>query len=207
LLSTLLAAGSWLFWPTLNALIQELTPESLFAQANGLLAIAFHAGWLIAGAVVGVTYNHFGLSGVLFLDATTYALSITCYFFARRGRHTVMVASPAKHSGHVARFLREFREGAVYVRQHRRVLLLGSSWALFMAGTLLQGVIRFDAQRPGNLLTSTFRIHVLQSVEFRFGDQLEVAQPVERGLHAHAIEVGELNKVIELNFLCARVGS
>jgi len=46
-------------------------------QANGLLAIAFHAGWLIAGAVVGVTYNHFGLSGVLFLDATTYALSIT----------------------------------------------------------------------------------------------------------------------------------
>jgi hypothetical protein len=42
---------------------------------------------------------------------------------------------------------------------------------------LLQGVIRLDAKRPGNLLATTFRIQVLESVEFRFGDELQVVEP------------------------------
>ena len=55
---------------------------------------------------------------------------------------------------------------------------------------LLHGVIRFDTKRPGNFLASTLPIHVLESLEFRFGDELEVAEPVEGGLNAHSIEVG-----------------
>ena len=43
---------------------------------------------------------------------------------------------------------------------------------------LFQGLIRFDAKPPGNLLTSTFPIHFLKSLEFRFGDELEVAEAV-----------------------------
>src|SRR5260370_23850464 len=34
LMSILVAAGFWMFWPTINALIQELTPESQFVQPN-----------------------------------------------------------------------------------------------------------------------------------------------------------------------------
>src|SRR6202162_3240006 len=34
LMNTLVAAGFWMFWPTITALIQELTPEGQFVQAN-----------------------------------------------------------------------------------------------------------------------------------------------------------------------------
>ena len=69
-MSVLVAAGFWMFWPTMNALIQELTPESQFAQANSFILAGFQGGWLIAGAIVGFVYNHIGLGGVfLHLDA------------------------------------------------------------------------------------------------------------------------------------------
>ena len=34
LMNTLVAAGFWMFWPTITALIQELTPEGQFVQSN-----------------------------------------------------------------------------------------------------------------------------------------------------------------------------
>src|SRR6516162_7861735 len=34
LMPILVAAGFWMFWPTINALIQELTPESHFVHSN-----------------------------------------------------------------------------------------------------------------------------------------------------------------------------
>src|ERR1039458_6410695 len=37
LMNTLVAAGFWMFWPTITALIQELTPEDRFVQSNTLL--------------------------------------------------------------------------------------------------------------------------------------------------------------------------
>src|SRR5438105_15028882 len=36
-MNTLVAAGFWLFWPTITALIQELTPGAEFVQSNTLL--------------------------------------------------------------------------------------------------------------------------------------------------------------------------
>ena len=74
LLSIFVAAGFWMFWPTINALIQELTPQSQFAQSNSFLLAGFQGGWLIAGAFVGFVYNHIGLGRVLFIDAASYAI-------------------------------------------------------------------------------------------------------------------------------------
>jgi MFS transporter, DHA3 family, macrolide efflux protein len=140
-MSIMVAAGFWMFWPTINALIQELTPESQFTQSNSFLLAGFQGGWLIAGSVVGFVYNHIGLGGVLFIDAASYALSFTCYLFVRKGRHTVAAASDVKHENEVSRFLHELREGIGYIRQRPGLLLVGSSWALFLGGMLPQGVI------------------------------------------------------------------
>src|SRR5205807_7148721 len=81
LVSILVAAGFWMFWPTMNALIQELTPESELANSNSFILAGFQGGWLIAGAVVGFVHNKIGLGGVLFIDFLTYVLSFTLYLF------------------------------------------------------------------------------------------------------------------------------
>src|SRR5215472_12408253 len=119
LMAVLVAAGFWMFWPTITALIQELTPESHFVQSNSFLLAGFQGGWLIAGAIVGFVYNHIGLAGVLFLDFASYLVSFSCYLFVRKGRHTVAVASEAPpHESAITRFLHELKEGIAYIR-HR----------------------------------------------------------------------------------------
>ena len=90
LMNTLVAAGFWMFWPTITALIQELTPEGEFVHSNTLLLAGVQGGWLIAGAVVGFIYDHIGLGGVLLIDVSTYVVSFLCYFAVRKGRHVVL---------------------------------------------------------------------------------------------------------------------
>jgi len=141
LMSILVAAGFWMFWPTITALIQELTPDSQFVHSNSFLIAGVQSGWLVAGSIVGFVYNSIGLGGVLFLDFASYLLSFTCYLFVRKGRHTVAVASPIKHTSEIARFLHELREGVAYIRQRPPLVLLGSSLALFIGAMLSQGVI------------------------------------------------------------------
>src|SRR6201982_85973 len=87
LMNTLVAAGFWMFWPTITALIQELTPEGGFVHSNTFLMAGVQSGWLIAGSVVGFMYNHIGLGGVLLIDVSTYVVSFLCYFAVRKGRH------------------------------------------------------------------------------------------------------------------------
>src|SRR5882757_5146130 len=115
LMNTLVAAGFWMFWPTITALIQELTPEGQFVQSNTFLLSGVQGGWLIAGAIVGLMYNHIGLGGVLLIDVSTYVVSFLCYFAVRKGRH--VVPRPAElHAEIVAaetavqKFFRELRE-------------------------------------------------------------------------------------------------
>src|ERR1700744_5401462 len=86
-MNTLVAAGFWMFWPTITALIQELTPEGEFVQSNTFLLAGVQSGWLIAGSIVGFMYNHVGLGGVLVIDVSTYVVSFLCYFAVRKGRH------------------------------------------------------------------------------------------------------------------------
>jgi MFS family permease len=145
LMNTLVAAGFWMFWPTITALIQELTPEGQFVEANTFLLAGIQGGWLIAGAVVGFVYNHIGLGGVLLIDFTTYVVSFLCYFAVRKGKHVVprpaelradMVAAETAER----RFWHELWEGIQFLRDRPNVVLLGTSWALFL-GAMLTGVV------------------------------------------------------------------
>ena len=146
LMNVLVAIGFWMFFPTVNALIQELTPDDRMLDSNSLLLAALQGGWLMAGAVVGFAYNHIGLGGVLLIDCASYAVSLGCVFFVRRGRVTVShpkpeANSPVVVSGAVARYLHELGEGYRYVQENRRVLLIGTAWALFVAAMMTQGVL------------------------------------------------------------------
>src|SRR6202142_4724115 len=79
-MNTLVAAGFWMFWPTITALIQELTPGEEFVHANTFLLAGIQGGWLIAGSIVGFVYNRIGLGGVLLIDFSTYMVSFLCFF-------------------------------------------------------------------------------------------------------------------------------
>jgi DHA3 family macrolide efflux protein-like MFS transporter len=146
LMNMLVAAGFWMFWPTITALIQELTPDQEFVHANTFLLAGIQGGWLMAGALVGFVYNHIGLGGVLLIDFSTYLVSFLCYFAVRKGRHVVprpqelrtniLAAETA-----VGRFLREMKEGMDFLRGNRSVVMIGISWALFLGAMSSGGVV------------------------------------------------------------------
>jgi MFS family permease len=144
-MNTLVAAGFWMFWPTITALIQELTPGEEFVDANTFLLAGIQGGWLIAGSIVGFVYNHIGLGGVLLIDFSTYLASFLLYLGVRRGRHVVprpaeLRADIIAAETAVARFVREMREGIHFLRGHPSVVTLGVSWALFL-GAMMTGVV------------------------------------------------------------------
>src|SRR6201987_2322174 len=144
-MNMLVAAGFWMFWPTITALIQELTPGDEFVHANTFLLAGVQGGWLIAGSIVGFVYNKIGLGGVLLVDVSTYVVSFLCYFAVRKGRH--VVPRPAElHADMVAaesafdKFFRELREGIQFLRGRRQIVMLGLSWALFLSA-MMTGVV------------------------------------------------------------------
>ena len=146
LMNVLVAIGFWMFFPTVNALIQELTPDDKMLDSNSLLLAALQGGWLMAGAIVGFVYNHIGLGGVLLIDCASYLVSIACVFYVRKGRVTVTRPESAPvadlpTSDSVARYMHELGEGYRHVRENRRVLLIGIAWALFVAAMMTQGVL------------------------------------------------------------------
>ena len=145
LMNMLVAAGFWMFWPTVTALIQELTPGDEFVHANTFLLAGVQGGWLIAGAIVGFVYNKIGLGGVLLIDVSSYVVSFLCYFAVRKGRH--VVPRPAELQADIvaaesafARFFREMKEGIQFLRERRDIVLLGISWALFLSA-MMTGVV------------------------------------------------------------------
>ncbi len=144
-MNVLVASGFWVFWPTITALIQELTPGDEFVHANTFLLAGVQGGWLLAGAIVGFAYNRLHLGGVLLVDVSTYVVSFLCYFAVRKGRH--VVPRPAElHSDILAaesafaKFFREMREGMQFLRGHREIVTLGLSWALFLSA-MMTGVV------------------------------------------------------------------
>lgn len=145
LMSTLVAAGFWMFWPTVTALIQELTPAGDFVRANTLLLAGIQGGWLIAGSIVGFMYNRIGLAGVLLIDVSTYVLSFLGYFAVRKGRYVVLrpaqlSVDPVLTKSHLERFWREMGQGLTYLGEKPLLVLLGISWALFL-GAMVTGTV------------------------------------------------------------------
>src|SRR5579864_3587625 len=146
LMNTLVAAGFWMFWPTITALIQELTPEDRFVHSNTFLLAGVQGGWLIAGSIVGFMYNHVGLGGVLLIDVSTYVVSFLCYFAVRKGRHVVLRPDELRADilaaeSQLQRFWRDMREGLHFLRDHRAAVMLGISWALFLGAMMTGGVV------------------------------------------------------------------
>jgi MFS family permease len=144
-MNMLVAAGFWMFWPTITALIQELTPGDEFVHANTFLLAGVQGGWLIAGSIVGFVYNKIGLGGVLLIDVSTYVVSFLCYFAVRKGRHVVprpeeLHADIVAAESAFAKFFREMREGIQFLRGHRELVMLGLSWALFLSA-MMTGVV------------------------------------------------------------------
>ena len=125
LMNMLVSAGFWMFWPTITALIQELTPEDRFVHSNTFLLAGVQGGWLIAGSIVGFMYNHIGLGGVLLIDVSTYVVSFLCYFFVRKGRHVVLHPDELRADiiaaeNQLHRFWLDLREGLHFLRDHPR---------------------------------------------------------------------------------------
>jgi len=144
-MNTLVAAGFWMFWPTITALIQELTPGEEFVHANTFLMAGIQGGFFMAGAIVGFVYNHIGLGGVLLIDVCSYVVSFLCYFAVRKGKHIVPRAAELKSDlvgaeTTVERFFREMGEGFKFLRGNINIVMLGISWALFL-GAMLTGVV------------------------------------------------------------------
>src|SRR3954469_20210429 len=146
-MNIVVAAGFWMFWPSITALIQELTPGAEFVHSNTFLMAGVQGGWLMAGALVGFIYNHVGLGGVLLIDCGTYAASFLCYFAVRTGKQVVArpalsaEAAAAKAEGAFAHFVHEMREGVSIIQRNRFLKFVGISWALFLGGMLTQQVI------------------------------------------------------------------
>ena len=141
-MAMLVASGFWMFWPTLNALIQELTPQAHFVASNTFLLAAVQAGWLMAGALVGWVYNRIGLGGVLLIDVSSYAVSFLCYLAVRKGRVVVRpAATVARPDSAVARFAQELHEGIAHLRGKPHLVVLGMSYACFLGAMLAQGVV------------------------------------------------------------------
>jgi MFS family permease len=146
LMNTLVAAGFWMFWPSIMALIQELTPEGQFVQSNTFLMAGVQGGWLFAGAVVGFMFDHVGLGGVLLIDVSTYVVSFLCYLAVRKGRHVVLRPAELRADivaaeSQLTRFWHEMKEGVHFLRDHRTVVLLGASWALFLGAMMTGGIV------------------------------------------------------------------
>src|ERR1043166_7674590 len=144
-MNTLVAAGFWMFWPTITALVQELTPGEEFVHANTFLMAGIQGGFFMAGAIVGFVYNHIGLGGVLLIDVSSYVVSFLCYLAVRKGKHIVPRAAELKTDligaeTTVERFFREMREGFKFLRGNTNIVMLGISWALFL-GAMLTGVV------------------------------------------------------------------
>src|SRR6266496_4151225 len=146
LMNMLVSAGFWKFWPTITALIQELTPEDRFVHSNTFLLAGVQGGWLIAGSIVGFMYNHIGLGGVLLIDVSTYVVSFPCYFAVRKGRHVVIRSQELRADivaaeNQLQRFWLDMREGLHFLRDHPAAIMLGISWALFLGAMLTGGVV------------------------------------------------------------------
>ena len=141
LLNVLVSTGFWMFWPTITALLQELTPETQFAESNAMLLSGFQAGWLVAGSIVGFVYAKIGIGGILLFDASTYGFSLLCYWGVRKGRHIVAHALVHLDKHPVARFTHEMRDGFNFVRSNVSLSMIGATWAFFVAAMMVSGVL------------------------------------------------------------------
>lgn len=142
LMHVLVSTGFWMFWPTVTALLQELTPEAQFAPSNAMLLAGFQGGWLVAGAIVGFVYGKIGVGGILLIDFCTYVFSFSCYLLLRKGRHVVSEHHSTAHIDHpIRRFFHEAHEALLFVRARLSLGYMGLTWAFWVGGMMVTAVV------------------------------------------------------------------
>lgn len=161
----LLGVGFAIYWSTTNALVQELVPGEKLIVANATILIAVQGGMAAAGALVGFTYEHSGLAGILGIDGTTYLISAICLLLLRRGYYpphktlngrllpsSPTIEAPPEMSEPSLLQMDDtepepmgvfagIAEGLRYLRQQPRVLALGITYACMMAGVISANVL------------------------------------------------------------------
>ncbi len=161
----LLGVGFAIYWSTTNALVQELVPPEKLVAANATVLIAVQGGMTAAGALVGFTYEHWGLAGILGIDGTTYLLSAICLLLLRHGYYApheahntrLLSSSPTieappemsepslmrtdGESTGVTSVFADIIEGLEYLRQQPRVMALGITYSCMMAGVISANIL------------------------------------------------------------------
>jgi DHA3 family macrolide efflux protein-like MFS transporter len=161
----LLGVGFAIYWSTTNALVQELVPPEKLVAANATVLIAVQGGMTAAGALVGFTYEHWGLAGILGIDGTTYLVSAICLLLLRHGYYApheahntrLLSSSPTieappemsepslmRTDGETAGVTSVFAdiiEGLEYLRQQPRVMALGITYSCMMAGVISANIL------------------------------------------------------------------
>jgi DHA3 family macrolide efflux protein-like MFS transporter len=129
------------YWANASALVQEICGPGEIAPASAFFAAAIQGGTLIGGALVGFTFNHIGLGGVLLVNTATYAISACCLLGLRRGRHIPHHASPPRAAGAFSSFRRDLRDGLSFLRGSRAVLRIGAITVFVLAGVYTLQVV------------------------------------------------------------------
>jgi hypothetical protein len=133
--------------------------------ANATVLIAVQGGMAGAGALVGFTYEHSGLAGILGIDGTTYMISAICLLLLRSGyyapravRHAALLSeSPTieappgmsepsllgvyDQAPAVSGVFAEIAEGLEYLRNQPRVMALGITYSCMMAGVISANIL------------------------------------------------------------------
>lgn len=121
-------AGNAFFGPAFDALVPDLVPESMLAQANSLDHLVRPvAARLLGPALGGWVIAAVGVGWAFIIDAATFAVSIVCLLRLRSVRRA---AADAGEAGEPASVWAEAREGFAFVRSS--VWL----WGTFCAATL-----------------------------------------------------------------------
>ena len=156
--------GSAMYWATVNSLVQEVIPSSQFVGANAAVLVGVQSGMLIAGALVGFTYDRAGIAGILFIDGLTYFVSAFCLYRVRRGyvsprrlqkyprefSEATEATAEALETGENPEVAEaglslavyaDLKEGFAYLKEQPVVRALGITHAVMMAGVVSANVV------------------------------------------------------------------
>jgi len=165
LITLLIGVGSAMYWADVNALVQEVIPASQFTGANAAVVVAVQTGMLFAGALVGFTYDHAGIAGILGVDGLTYFVSAWCLYKLRSGyvsprdhltsyprefSETTEATAEALETGEMPDVAEaglslavysDLKEGIAYLRKQPTVRALGITHSILMAGVVSANVL------------------------------------------------------------------
>ena len=113
----LMGTGSSLFWPTAQAIVQELVSAKDYFHANALLSASYQAGSILGAGIGGVVVHFYGVPTALAFNALTHLISALLISAAPYKRQVV------HHE--VESILQSVSKGFIYFREKVGVLILG----------------------------------------------------------------------------------